>query len=108
MASKVKIYSIGSTERTRLEVFCMFVNNMTDDFRLVAQDTYFDFGQDWKYTAIIYKDSNTEYQAFCPRDWELILNTDSIEKLNEMATYYADMQTSGEWNYKKSLYSKFE
>ena len=108
MANKIKTYSIGTVERTRLEVFCMFVNDMAYDFRLITENIYFDYGQNWMYTGIIYKDSKTEYQAFCPRDWELILNTDSIEKLNEMATYYAEMQIKGEWNYKKSLYEIFE
>ena len=108
MANKIKTYTMGTVERTRLEVFCLFVNKMVNDFRLTTQDVYFDYGQNWMYTSIIYKSASSEYQAFCPRDWELILETDSILKLYEMATYYAEMQVKGEWNYKKSLYEIFE
>lgn len=108
MAKKIKVYPMGTVERARLEVFCMFVNSIVSDFKLITQDIYFDFGQNWMFTNIIYKDSDTEYQAFCPRDWELILNTDSFEKLDEMATYYAEMKMKNEWNYKKSLYEIFE
>ena len=108
MANKIKTYEMGTVERTRLEVFCMFVNSAVSNFRLIVEDIYFDCGQNWLYSGIIYIDAHSEYQEFCPRDWELILNTDSIEKLNEMATYYAEMHIKGEWNYKKSLYEIFE
>ena len=108
MANKIKVYNYGTIERMRLEVFCSFVNSMANDFRLIVEDIYFDYGQGWMYSGIIYRDRNDSYQAFCPRDWELILNTDSVEKLYEMATYYADLMLKGEWNYKKSLYEVFE
>lgn len=108
MANKIKTYTMGTVERMRLETFCVFVNTVVSDFELKVEDTYFDLGQDWKYSGIIYKSEKSEYHAFCPRDWELILETDSILKLYEMATYYAEMQVKGEWNYKKSLYEIFE
>lgn len=108
MANKIKTYTMGTVERMRLEVFCVFVNTVVSDFRLTVEDIYFDYGQNWLYSGIVYKSAKSEYQAFCPRDWELILETDSILKLYEMATYYAEMQVKGEWSYKKSLYEIFE
>ena len=104
MANKIKTYTMGTVERMRLETFCVFVNTVVSDFRLTVEDIYFDCGQNWFYSGIVYKSAKSEYHAFC----ELILETDSILKLYEMATYYAEMQTKGEWNYKKSLYEIFE
>ena len=46
------------------------------------------------------------WQAFCPRDWELIATCDSIQKLTDMAWYYMDELAKGEITI--YLYKKFE
>lgn len=42
--------------------------------------TYFDFGQDWKWTTIIRKNFH-ECQILSPREWELIVASETIDDL---------------------------
>ncbi len=76
-------------------------------FEITIENIYFDFGQDWKYTSFITYDSdkNMSWQSFCPRDWELIVSCMDIAKLIDMAWYYMDHVTKGDF---KELYKKFE
>lgn len=117
---KIRVYNENEIEYLRLKMFTEICNDLLiekgniDDF-ISVQETYFDYGQNWKYTALImHKLVNgmgmtmTTYQLFCPRDWELIINTDSIEKIKAMAEYYISLYVSKEWDYKHSLYSEFE
>lgn len=73
--------------------------NFRYDVRI--ENTYFDFGQDWKWTTIIVEDEEEEsellrsYQALCPRDWELIVTCDSISKLTDMAWDFMDCIANG-------------
>ena len=52
----------------------------TNHNQYFVQDTYFDFGQDWKYTTIIKENLNTKSpilrtsQALCPNDQKTLLN----------------------------------
>ena len=84
--------------------------NFRYDVRI--ETTFFDFGQDWKWTTIVVEDEEDEsevtrtWQAFCPRDWELIATCDSIQKLTDMAWYYMDELAKGEITI--YLYKKFE
>ena len=116
---KIRVYEKTEVEFIRLKIFTEIVNNLlekADNYTdyLTIKTTYFDCGQDWQYSAIIIHEyveafnKVEKYQAFCPRDWELIINTDSISKLEEMAKYYVNLKESKEWNYRKSLYEKFE
>ena len=79
-------------------------------FFVEIRDMYFDYGQDWMYTGFLttnLEDSNS-WQSFCPRDWELIVNTDSVEKLTAMAEYYMQSLYDGESYTGKELYPVFE
>ncbi len=117
---KIRVYDRTETEFIRLQTFADIVNDLLEkngnyDDYVKIETTYFDCGQDWKYSAIIMHEydnsifkSMNSYQLFCPRDWELIINTDSISKLKEMAEYYVNLKETKEWNYKRSLYEKFE
>jgi hypothetical protein len=49
----------------------------------VVEDTYLDYGQDWKWTTII-RYGHNECQILCPRDWEKIIEADTMEKLYEI------------------------
>lgn len=45
-----------------------------------VEDTYFDYGQDWKWTTIIRYEYN-ECQILYPVDWERIVKADTMEEL---------------------------
>lgn len=52
--------------------------------RYWVDDTYFDYGQGWKWTTILAKDGEGwKWQAICPRDWELIIEAETPEELME-------------------------
>ena len=80
------------------------------DFRydITIEDIYFDFSQDWKYTAFITRDNdhNDSWQSLCPRDWELVVSCMDIDKLIQMAWYYMDNLDQGKIDV--TLYPKFE
>jgi hypothetical protein len=120
MSSIERVYGRIENEFIRLQTFCNIANqfltdgNNFDDY-MTVENVYFDMGQNWKYTTLIYYEYNetmfktmSSYQAFCPRDYRLIVTTDSVDKLREMAKYYIDLKLKKEWTYKNSLYEKFE
>lgn len=111
MANLIKCYNEDSVEFLRLKIFRDVANKilLQNNHGMQIKDIYFDFGQDWWYTALITKElsSGVSCQSFCPRDYELIVSCDSISKLMQMATYYAENIVKGLWDYKMSLYEKF-
>jgi len=72
------------------------------------KNVYFDAGQDWMWTTIVVNDEDDKgsWQAFCPRDWELIVTCDSISKLTDMAWDFMDNIAKG--NICVNLYKRFE
>lgn len=55
----------------------------------IVDVTYLDFGQDWKWTTII-SDSKHSWQILNPREWEKIVESDSIDELFEIAKEVAE------------------
>lgn len=112
MANLIKIYGNDTVEYQRLKLFRDNANRLLYNASkaISIKEMYFDMGQDWMYTGLIFEDfkGNSSYQAFCPRDYKLIVSCDSISKIMQMATYYAEENIKGNWNYKNNLYSKFE
>lgn len=120
MANKIRIYNKNEIEMFRLQTFAKMVNDLMevkgnyDDF-VKVRTVYYDLGQNWQYSALIMHEvveafgkTVSEYQLFCPRDYELIISTDSIKKLWRMADYYVNLKETKQWSYRNSLYSKFE
>lgn len=107
-----RIYAKTTKEYYRMLLFKEVANVILYDKHkyLSIADMYFDYGQDWKYTGLLMNSFETgrDYQAFCPRDYKLIITCDSVEKIIEMATYYATKQSNNEWNHHNSLYKEFE
>ena len=85
-----------------LKTFCDACNEYSKEnrghFKVSMQECYFDFGQDWRYTALITTNetNGNHWQSVCPRDWELIATTKNIDTLIDMAWYYMDSITNGE------------
>ena len=102
--SNLKVSKMTDVEYARLKAFSEFAFNYqletrkADDFFVGVGETYFDYGQYWKYTALITKDEEKEesWQSRCPRDHELVTNCDSVAQLKAMAEYYIDHLDKGE------------
>ena len=107
---KIRVYDYCEIERQRLSLFKTLANSFFDErYTVTVETTYFDFGQNWKYTALITydnKDINRHWQSVCPRDYELIISTDSITKMRDMAKYYVNGIIEG--NICVNLFEKFE
>lgn len=88
------------------------VENKNFRYEVTIGTTYFDAGQDWKYTAFITEDADEEsevlslWQSLNPRDWSLVVECMDIPKIIDMAWYYMDSLISGKKDIK--LYEKFE
>lgn len=115
MITQPKLLNEYNKELMNMKVFVMATQqwakkNARLRFWVELKDIYFDYGQNWMYTAFITTDLADEYdhswQSFCPRDWELIVNTDSVEKLVAMAEYYMEELYKDEISI--SLYKVFE
>lgn len=111
--SAIRIYNTRETEYQTLKLFADMVNAVAFEEKvgiyMEVHDTYFDYGQNWKYTTLLTEDfiEESRWQSFCPRDYELILNTDSIAKLKIMAIYYVEKYKE-ERNAIIDLYEIFE
>ena len=92
--ARITVFNTNDIEYDRLQTFANIVNNEMErahnNTRVYVKETYFDFGQDWKYSALItYKSENDHWQSLCPRDWEMVADADSMAHLKAMAEYYA-------------------
>ena len=59
----------------------------TDGTNYYVSDTFFDFGQNWRWTTILAKNHDRYYdswQALYPRQWEDILNCETPRELGEV------------------------
>lgn len=80
-------FSRYSEEYEKLDRASTFLTAMSPNkFYYYVGDTYFDFGQDWKWTTILAKTPRGDsYQALNPRQQEDILLATSDEELEEIA-----------------------
>ena len=97
----IRVYRPNEKEYKVLSLFMSYFNDIArankSQYRAIVSITYFDYGQDWQYTCILAEDYNQElnsltrsWQALCPRDYETLIATDSIDKVAEMAQIYYD------------------
>ena len=104
----------------RLMLFKLFIDEWKMEHKafkydVVIKDMYLDFGANIMWTAPLTIDTTRdendvcrEWQSFYPRDWELIVNCDSIQKLHDMAYYYIEKLNNGEWSWRTTLFDIFE
>ena len=101
MAS-IRIYNPTEIGHIRLRTFATACNATYAahdmDERIKVEDIYYDYGQNWKYTALVtYDDAKGDsWQTFCPRDYEIILECDNIATLLRYADYYVEARLNGE------------
>lgn len=87
MSKYIKVYGIGTAERDNLRRTADILNGLSPNgwFYHVGE-TYFDFGQDWKWTTIICEKTNGDsYQALNPVEHERIILAD-IDELPVIAS----------------------
>lgn len=84
------------------------VENKSGKYDVSIETTYFDYGQDWKYTAFITYDTDTDdkWQSLCPRDWELVVTETDINRIVAMAWFYMD-NLQKPYTERKKLYENF-
>lgn len=82
--------------------------NKNYKYSIHLETTYFDHGQDWKWTTFITtdEDDGSHWQSLCPRDWELVVTESDINKILAMAWFYMD-NLQKPYSERKSLYEKF-
>ena len=86
------------------------VENKNYRYEVSIKEMYFDYGQDWKYTGFLTRDTEadwvSEWQSLCPRDWELVVTETNIDRIIAMAWFYMD-NVRKPYIERKNLYEKF-
>ena len=86
-SSNIKVFSPTSKEYQKLQLAASLMNAFYgDDNTFTVGETYFDYGQDWKWTTIFANHgTNKSFQALNPRDHGLIVNASNAEELGKVA-----------------------
>lgn len=99
--SLIRVHKLGSAEYGKLKFFAEVANRqfleMRRGFYIDIKDIYFDYGQNWMYTALIterFSDDST-WQSLCPRDYENVVASDSFSEIEAWAIYYATEVANG-------------
>ena len=89
--SSIKIFPRDSEEYEKLDRVATFLTAMSPNkYYYYVGKTYFDYGQDWKWTTILAQKNDNgsygdSYQALNPREQEEIILANSDEELEEIA-----------------------
>ncbi len=79
MAEIIKTYLPGSEVYERLtKVANIMTAGSVKGRKYEVKDTYFDFGQNWKWTTICYEDDWCGVQVLSPKDLEDIIYSDNL------------------------------
>ena len=81
MNDHIKVFEVDGKETKNLKFAAAYLTWKTGVDHWVAT-TYFDYGQDWRWTTILY-DGNPygRVQAICPRQQEMIVHANSAEEI---------------------------
>ena len=87
MSLAIKTFTMDTQPYKNLELAASMLTYLSPNGRTYrVEDTYFDYGQDWKWTTIIGKKGNgvwSEYQALSPREQERLYFATTIEEVTE-------------------------
>ena len=76
----IKVFEKGSKEYKKLELAAAMLELLSDnDTKYVVDETYFDFGQNWKWTTISIPERNV--QVLYPPEQEQIVTAASIKDI---------------------------
>ena len=102
MAEVIRTYHESELGYYKLDMFakscnsilqCMANNiGLARHYTICIENTYFDMSQDWWYTSPITYNGSTKHgwQSLCPRDYKVLLESDSFEKIHKYAMAYVD------------------
>ncbi len=78
----IKTFAKGTPEHTRLEIAAAIMTIKSPNHkRYYVSETYFDFGQGWKWTTILREgDRWGDVQALYPVEQESILTAENVEE----------------------------
>lgn len=77
-----KVIDKGTQEYKNLEAVCAILNTLCEtDTKYWVDVTYFDYGQNWKWTTIL---NSKGVQILSPAEWEKILFADTAIRLAEV------------------------
>lgn len=100
----IRTYTRQDLEYCKLETFCVLANNnlVGTTYRVGLNDIYFDYGAQWRYTGVITYDDSYDrddvlysHQTLCPRDYEILVTSDSFNDILNMAAMYANHLING-------------
>lgn len=82
MTDIIRTYAPDTDAYKRLELAGFILHVLSPNGTIYkVEDVYFDLGQNWMWTTLIaYHPNGSEWQAFCPRDYEKILLTNDMVK----------------------------
>ena len=86
MAKIIDVFQSGSFEYEQLRIAAeMLTNKSPRNHVYYVGDTYFDFGQDWKWTTILCASNGGwgDYQAITPAQQELIILSNDLDKTTD-------------------------
>lgn len=100
MMSAIKVFEKGSDERRALEAAAALFTAF-DGRPHVVDETYFDYGQDWKWTTILYESGPVVgfgwVQALTPRDQEDIIAADGLIELATVVNGIIERKKTRGW-----------
>lgn len=102
----IREYKPGSKEYQALQDVCDKLNAMNLDGKFEVINTYFDFGQRWKWTTIgcTYKDGS--YQALSPRQHEAIIINNNVDAIiDEIAEALNNLNS---WKSSKNINESYD
>lgn len=87
----IKVYDKDTSEYKKLSIACDELNRIANEkyngvFYFTIEETYFDYGQDWKWTTIIAHNTQetgimASWQALTPRDQEDIITDNYMQEV---------------------------
>ena len=89
MTSTIRIYDTWSKEMDSLVAFTAMANAFSEDIKYTVKETYFDYGQDWKWMTVIAHrigDSSVtgSWQALSPAQQERIIYSETPTQIAEV------------------------
>lgn len=87
MSKFITEFKYGTEEYEKLQIMAlMLMNRSPNGYRYYVGSTYFDFGQDWKWTTVLCGgDRYGSYQALNPREQEEIILATTYDELVKIA-----------------------
>jgi hypothetical protein len=82
MSTYITTFEKGSEEYEKLQIAALMLTNRSPrGYLYEVGETYFDFGQNWKWTTIMCWANCNPYQALNPREQEEIILSDTYDEM---------------------------